>query len=207
MKPELPRHSLLPAAAIAGACMGLLLAACSGGATKLAPATSTPFPTPAATLSIPGSDGQPVQGVQCLATEQLAYHIHAHLTLLVDGDPVLVPAGIGIAPPRETQQGFVTGGKCFYWLHTHDVSGIIHIESPTAQIYTLGQFFAVWGQPLSATQVATFQIDSAKPLRAFVNGQAFDGPPEQIPLNAHTLVTLEVGRQVAPPSFSFPPGL
>jgi hypothetical protein len=198
---------LRAAGCITGIGMVALVAACSHNSSSATPATSTPFPTSAQTLSIPGSDGQPVQGVQCLATEQLAYHIHAHLTLLVDGNPVLIPAGIGIAPPRETQQGFVVGGKCFYWLHTHDLSGVIHIESPTAQIYTLGQFFAVWGQPLSATQVATFPVDASKPLYAFVNGQAFSGPPDQIPLDAHTLVTLEIGRQMPPPSFSFPPGL
>jgi hypothetical protein len=188
----------------------LLACACSGGASHgAAPAATAagPLPESAQTLAIPGTDGQPADGVQCQVTEQLAYHIHAHLDLIVDGAQVRIPEGIGIVPPREIEQGFVVGGKCFYWLHTHDVSGIIHIESPTAQLYTLGQFFAVWGQPLSATQIATFPVSDAEPLHAFVNGKPFAGSPDQIQLDAHELITLEIGRQVPPPGFDFPPGL
>jgi hypothetical protein len=208
--PRVPRVFL---AAVAVAVL-LLAAACSasGGASggtpaaTAAPATTGPS-TSTQTLAIPGSDGQTADGIPCQTTEQLAYHIHAHLTLIVDGQNVLIPAGIGIAPPREVQQGFVAGGKCFYWLHTHDVSGVLHIESPTAQLYTLGQFFAVWGQPLNAGQVATFPVGADHPLHAFVNGQPVSSPPEQIQLDAHELITLEIGQQVPPPGFNFPPGL
>ena len=49
---------------------------------------------------------------------------------------------------------FVETGSCFYWLHTHAEDGIIHVESPsTTETFTLGQFFAEWGIPLSSTQV------------------------------------------------------
>jgi hypothetical protein len=152
-----------------------------------------------------GGKGQPVDGIQC-TPEHVEYHIHAHLTLLVDGVNVLIPAGIGITPPRQTEQGFVVGGSCFYWLHTHDVSGIIHVESPSSQLYTLGQFFDIWGEPLSATQVATFPVSPDKPLRVFVNGKAYTDSPDKIELTAHELITLEIGKEVAPPSFAFPPG-
>jgi len=189
----------------------LLAAACSNSAPGGAAAPSTTaapaLSTSNRTLTIPGSDGQTAASIPCQVTEQLAYHIHAHLALIVDGQNVTIPAGIGIAPPREVQQGFVVGGKCFYWLHTHDVTGVVHIESPTAQLYTLGQFFAVWGQPLSATQVATFPVDAAHPLHIFVNGQPVSDPPEQIQLDAHELITLEIGQQIPPPGFTFPPGL
>lgn len=43
-------------------------------------------------------------------------------------------------------------------LHTHDGSGIIHVELPfvprTAP--TLGQFFTIWGEPLGQTQAWTY---------------------------------------------------
>ena len=66
--------------------------------------------------------------------EATAVHIHPHLDLYVDGHKVPVPAGIGIDPAA----GFAP-------LHTHDASGVIHVESPTVRTYTLGQLFAVWG--------------------------------------------------------------
>jgi len=202
--------ALLALLALLGAVL-MLTAACSnsssGGTSAPSATAAAELSTSSQTLTIPGTDGQTAEGVQCQVTEQLAYHIHAHLTLIVDGQNVLIPAGIGIVPPREVQQGFVVGGQCFYWLHTHDVSGVIHIESPTAQLYTLGQFFAVWGQPLSTTQVATFPVDASHPLHVFVNGQPYAGPPDQIQLDNHELITIEVGQQVPPPGFNFPPGL
>ena len=65
----------------------------------------------------------------------------------------MVPAGVGIPGPQQVMDGFVEGGRCLYWLHTHDSTGVVHIESPVQRGYTLGQFFDVWGRPLSATQV------------------------------------------------------
>jgi hypothetical protein len=135
------------------------------------------------------------------------YHIHAHLTLLVDGQNIAIPAGIGITPPRVEQQGFVVNGTCFYWLHTHDTTGVIHVESPTSQLYTLGQFFDIWGMPLTPTQVATVPVTSDKPLHVFVDGQPYDQSPNDIQLTAHKLITLEIGAPVSPPGFTFPPGL
>ena len=205
--PRLLRLVALAATLLAAACGG-------GGGNSAGGATQTAAPQLAAasTVILPpltpqGGNGQPVDGVQCLSTEQLAYHIHAHLALVVDGASVYVPAGIGITPPRQVDNGFVVGGTCFYWLHTHDITGVIHIESPTSQLYTLGQFFAIWGEPLSMSQVATFPVTDADPLHIFVNGDAYSGDPAQIQLDAHTLVTIEIGKQVPPPPFSFPPGL
>ena len=69
--------------------------------------------------------------------EQLAYHVHAHLQVFVDGQPRVLPAGIGIPQPvsQQTPEGpFVGSGRCFYWMHTHTTDGIIHIESPTARM-------------------------------------------------------------------------
>ena len=44
------------------------------------------------------------------------FHIHAHLTIFVNGSPRQVPAGIGIlgAQAQNTVQGpFVPSGTCF----------------------------------------------------------------------------------------------
>jgi hypothetical protein len=54
--------------------------------------------------------------------EGTAVHIHQHLDLYVDGAKAPVPAGIGIDPAV----GFAP-------LHTHDASGVIHVESPTVR--------------------------------------------------------------------------
>ncbi len=95
-----------------------------------------------------------VDGIQCAPLEQLAYHIHVHLQVYVDGHPRYLPPAIGMIHPvaQQTANGpFYGAGKCYYWLHVHAGDGIIHIESPTQKIYTLGDFFDEWRQPLTAT--------------------------------------------------------
>ena len=134
---------------------------------------------------------------------KVAYHIHAHLTIYASGARQVVLAGIGIPGPQQVVDGFVAGGKCLYWLHTHDSTGVVHIESPVQRVYTLGQFFDVWGRSLSGTQVGL----ATGHVTAFVNGRRFAGDPRSIKLTPHAVIQLDVGKVVAPQSFTFPAGL
>jgi hypothetical protein len=152
------------------------------------------------------SQGQTVDGISCQTAEQVLFHIHAHLAVFVDGQQRVIPAGIGIpGAVLETTAGgpFVGAGTCFYWLHSHTADGVIHIESPVTRTYTLGNYFDIWGQPLGPAQVGP----ARGPLTAYVDGQRFTANPRDIPLNAHTLVQLDVGTDVAPRAFTFPTGL
>ena len=154
-----------------------------------------------------GPGGAPVDGIQCQGAEQVLFHIHARLTLFVNGSARSIPKGIGIpgAEVSPTPAGpFVAGGRCFYWLHTHAADGIIHIESPVARTYTLGNFFDVWGQKLGPSAVGP----GTGRVMAFYDGQVFRGNPREIPLTRHAQIQLDVGRPlVAPARVSFPPGL
>jgi hypothetical protein len=184
------------------------------GALKAAPAAGGPgpeqVPVPAAaTLATPAASvtGQKVDGIGCQTTEQTLFHIHAHLTVFVNGTARQVPAAIGIpgAQAQSTSAGpFVEQGTCFYWLHTHAADGIIHIESPVKRTYTLGNFFDEWGQPLTASRVGP----ASGHVVALYNGQVFKGDPRDIPLTAHAQIQLEVGTPlVAPEQITFPSGL
>jgi hypothetical protein len=149
-----------------------------------------------------------IDGIKCEASEQVVYHIHAHLTIFVNGHPRVVPYGIGIAPPLQynnTSSGtFVNGGTCFYWLHTHAADGIMHIESPTQTTYSLGQFFDMWGQPLSSTQVGS----NKGPVTVYVDGKVYTGDPRLIPLATHSQIQLDLGSpSPAPVNITFPSGL
>jgi hypothetical protein len=147
--------------------------------------------------------GAPVDGISCQTNEQVVYHIHSHLAIFDNGKQQTVPRGIGIPGPQQVQDGFVESGKCFYWLHTHDTTGVVHVESPTRAIYTLGQFFDIWGQPLSRSQVGT----ATGNVTVFVDGKQFSGDPRSIVLAPHKLIQLDVGTVVPPKSFTFPAGL
>ena len=147
--------------------------------------------------------GQPVDGISCQTSEQTLFHIHAHLTIFVNGAARQVPAGIGIpgAQATQTAQGpFIETGTCFYWLHTHAADGIVHIESPVVRTFTLGAFFDEWGQPLGPSVAGPAHGH----VTVLYNGKVFEGNPRDVPLTAHAQVQLEVGTSlVAPESISW----
>lgn len=158
-------------------------------------------------LAASGAGHGPVDGIQCLGNEQLAFHIHVHLTVFDNGIARSIPYGVGIEGPQtmRTPEGiFVGGGMCFYWLHTHSADGIVHIESPVVRTFTLGNIFDVWGQKLGPDRVGP----ASGHVTAIYNGRVFEGNPRQIPLTAHAQIQLDVGRPlVAPLSIAFPAGL
>ncbi len=142
--------------------------------------------------------GQPVDGVECNSTEQVAYHVHTHLSIYVEGVLRPIPAGIGIVSPvgQQAPAGvFDHASQCYYWLHVHAQDGVIHIESPAGHSYVLGQFFDLWGQPLSSDRVGP----ATGPLTMWIDGHRYRGDPRAIPLGSHEDVQIDVGRPVVDP--------
>lgn len=180
---------------------------------KLQPAPSVgplgpegiPIPqVPALASNSTSATGGYVDGIQCNAGEQTLFHVHTHLSIFVNGAQRQVPYGIGVVPPRQVVQTktgpFVESGACFYWLHTHASDGIIHIESPVVRTYTLGNFFAIWGQPLGPNQLGPVKGK----VTAFYNGKLYKANPRDIPLGNHVQITLNVGTPlIGPQSVNF----
>nr|BBH92581.1 hypothetical protein KTA_07800 [Thermogemmatispora argillosa] len=121
----------------------------------------------------------PVDQVYCDASEQVAVHYHAHLSLYINGQPVQIPANTGIA------------SDCIYWLHTHDTTGVIHIEAPQNQRFTLGQFFDIWKNEFPQLGNGfPSQLDQSTGWTVYVNGQLYHGDFHTLQLQAHQLITL-----------------
>jgi hypothetical protein len=151
-------------------------------------------------------ENKPVDGIRCQFNPRVLFHVHAHLTVFVDGGQRRVPAGIGFWPPlgpqnyRNGQFGLV-GRNCWTWISTRYPDGLVHIESPSKRSFTLGELFDIWGQPLGRGEVGPAKGD----VTAIVDGRAWNRDPRDIPLTAHTQIQLEVGRPlVAPQTITFP---
>ncbi len=145
-----------------------------------------------------GGHGQTVDGVGCGAQEYSAMHVHTHLAIFDNGKQIAIPRFIGFAPAPGS-------GGCLYWIHTHDSSGIIHIEAPMLRPpqggpYTLGMFFDIWGEPLATNDVAGM----TGPVTAYVNGMKYDGDLKAIPMGSHQQIVLDIGRPAPPPNYAFP---
>jgi hypothetical protein len=147
--------------------------------------------------------GAPIGSLRCAPQRAVSYG--AHVELFAENRGVVVPGGIGIAEPQRRRGVFVLGGRCAYPLRTVDPTGVIEIDRVGGRpAPTVGDLFALWGQPLSPSRLAGF----AGGVVAFVDGRRWRADPRGIPLNRHTQVVLELGPFVAPhASYLFPPGL
>ncbi|HET7856184.1 MAG TPA: hypothetical protein VFL41_06975, partial [Gaiellaceae bacterium] len=137
-----------------------------------------------------------------LGREGTALHIHQHLDVFVFGKRVPVPAGIGIDPAER----FISP------LHTHDASGVIHVESPTVRRFTLGELFGVWGVRFRNGCLGGYCAGHGNELRVYVNGRRVSGDPGAVVLAAHEEIVVAFGApaqlpQPVPSEYAFGPGL
>ena len=142
-------------------------------------------------------------GLHALPAEGTKLHIHAHLYVVVNGRIYPVPALIGI----NIQQRFVAE------LHTHDVSGIIHVESPTIRTFTLGEFFDVWGLRLSSRCLGAYCAAGKKQVMVWVHAKRVTTDPRKIVLKAHESIVVAYGTLASlkplgpiPATYPFPKG-
>jgi hypothetical protein len=150
-----------------------------------------------------GGQGSPVDGIACENTA-IVFHIHAHVTLFQHGTQVAMPISIGLINPVYSSDGNIAQmpqplppGSCFYHIHTHDRSGIIHLENPTTTTFTLGELFDIWGEPLTTSNIAGV----SGPTLIYIGTSLFSGDPRSIVLTSHEQITLEVGGPYVFPPF------
>ena len=144
--------------------------------------------------------GQTINGMQCYPDEVTLFHIHTTLLIYAAGQEKTLPVGVGFVEPKSSGTpglGYAGSTQCIYQLHTHYSDNQIHVEAPFRVKYTLGDFFALWGEPLSRTQVAGYQKDATHPLAFQVSdpqtntARLYTGEPQAIPLvDGETVVVL-----------------
>lgn len=193
----------------------ILLAACGGGsdpapdATSPDPVQAAPEPTLATTFTdlapatingVPGwgawvapAGRVPVGGVGCLGT--VNYHQHSLVSIYKEGARQGLPNNVGI-------------GGCTYELHTHDVMGMVHMEADAPKKFTLGQFFALWNQPLGVNGTAGM----AGPVRFYLIENErltrYAGDPAALELVPHREIVIVSGAAPAMlPKYRWPSGL
>lgn len=126
--------------------------------------------------------------------DPIIMHIHSKLSILVNGTSFNMPAQIGIDPSLWKDHSLDECGmqsmpemnmSAMAPLHTHDNSGIVHVESTVDRNYTLGEFLNVWGLDLNSKTVR--MTTDGKPVADFKEHILRDG--EQINLEVRYKVT------------------
>jgi len=169
----------------------------------------SPMPTPAPTpigvgpgFALAAGPPAAVSGVGCRAGRDP--RLSVHVELFARGRALLLPAGIGVAPPRRIAAGNVSGGRCRYPLVTLDPTGTVRIA--VTRTLHLDDLFRVWGQPLGAHRLCGFR--SATAVRAYLNGRRWQGPVRALPLRRHDEIVIEIGPFVRPHArYVFPVGV
>ena len=138
--------------AIVGIVLGVVLTRGSASASNAAPIdwgsipglqTGAP-PWDSSSAVLP--DRLSILGLDALGAEGEVLHIHQHLDVYVNGKKATVPALVGIDE----------GAQFLTQLHTHDTTGIVHVESPTKRSFRLGEFFGEWGVRLTANCISNY---------------------------------------------------
>jgi hypothetical protein len=134
-----------------------------------------------------------VSGIGCLVNED--FHQHSLISIYRNGVRLGFPDNIGRS-------------GCAYELHTHDVTGVVHIETDVPKKFTLGQFFALWNQPLGANGTAGL----GSPVRFYVIENEkltrYTGDPATLELVAHREIVIVGGTAPAVlPKYRWPAGI
>ena len=150
-----------------------------------------------------GGQGQTIDAkFNCLKFVGGPGHHHVHISLFVDGQQIAIPRGIGMFQPDHNV--FIYHQTCLYFIHTHDDTGMIHLEPRVGQgLFKLGNVFDMWGEPLTATNAAGY----TGPQTIIVDGVQYFGNPRTLVLAPYMQITIEVGIPLGgpPPTYLFPP--
>lgn len=163
---------------------GVALVAAGCGASATAPPPGLSISGPGLQTSMPpwqpqyANLAQRVKQIGIPPGGKEKFHIHALLHIYVNGLLSPVPADIGIDQAKGVESS----------LHTHDRTGIIHMEAPRPYNYTLGDFFSVWGAKLGPAQVGGLKGFGGDHLHFYVNGKPLSNPAAYVLHNGDSVV-------------------
>lgn len=166
----------------------VLMVSLSGGGTEpndgdpaeLPGILTTPAPWPNNTEQLPDR----LRELDLPGLSEVVTHHHIGLSIFVNGEPVEVPADIGLSETASSP------------IHTHDTMGIIHVEADDPEfVGTLGQAFDVWGVSLTSTCLGGYCEGAENELRVFVHGEEYTGDPREMPLEDNSRIVITFGTE------------
>lgn len=118
-----------------------------------------------------------------LPPEGTTMHEHANVQIFVHGQNERIPTDIGIDPAAGTIQS----------IHTHDDTGLVHLESSESREFTLGEFFGVWGVRFTPSCLGAYCNDGDNRLQVFVDGDEVTDNLQDVQLDDQTVIVVTYG--------------
>jgi hypothetical protein len=193
--------SLITVAVAAVLAVGVSVLLVLGGSKKQSASTDLPGLQDSKAPWAPEYSGlaQRIQSLRVPPPGTEKYHVHTRLAVVVDGKQQPVPPNIGLNPPA----------RLFSAIHTHDDSGIIHIESDEPFEVKLPDVFTIWGVKFSKSQLGGHKNNDKDTVQVYVNGTKVDDPEGYV-LKPHDNIVVGYGAVGSFPTtitVPFPPGL
>ncbi len=165
-------------AVVAGSGGGSKSPSSSGGSGATAGLQATPAPWAPEYNQLPTR----LNALNLPVQSDVVYHVHTMLRVYVNGKQIAVPSQIGIDPQ----------GQYIAPLHTHDTSGIIHLEANQVYPFTLGQVFTIWGVKFTDNQIGSYVSNGTSTLAAYANGKRIQDPVNY-KMQPHDLIVVGYG--------------
>ncbi len=149
------------------------------------------------------------------------YHIHAFVGIYVNGTEYALPDAVGMDHALGDMYDKYSGwynqeiyAVCFYHIHTHDTSGLVHMETAnnvpiTTVLFHLGELFDLWGIKVTSSQfgpytgtVTVYTSLNSATVPCHTTAQCEVGAsqyrlwtesPRLMPLYSHEAIWIEVG--------------
>jgi hypothetical protein len=106
------------------------------------------------------------------------YHIHLFIGIYVNGTELALPEALGIVGAGTPPPSYILYATCFYYTHTHDQTGVLHVEYPnpnntllTQPVFATSDLFNIWGITVNSMQFGQF----AGSVTVFTSGQIYRG--------------------------------
>ena len=133
-----------------------------------------------------------------LPPEGTTMHEHANVQIFVHGQNERIPTDIGIDPAAGTIQS----------IHTHDNTGLLHLESSESREFTLGDFFGVWGVRFTPSCMGAYCNDGNSRLQVFLDGEEVTDNLQDVQLDDQAVIVVTYGTpgelpDPIPSSFDF----
>lgn len=117
------------------------------------------------------------------------YHRHALVRVYADGLLVPLPQYLGLDLKRDVLTG----------LHTHDSSGVLHMEADKPFRATIGDMFTLWGVAFGPDHIGALRNGDGRTLRVYVNGTRIEDPAAHVIAKDDVIViAFDDGRQDVP---------
>jgi hypothetical protein len=117
---------------------------------------------------------------ECTGHKENNFHVHSRIEIVQNNTQIKIPRNTGI------------NGNCIHPIHTHDETGLVHIDYPRDLNFTLGDFFDVMGIIFQDNQVGNLKKYDGYKIEVKVDNKIIKSNFRKIVLEDQKKIKIEI---------------